>query len=103
MKAARAARKGTGGPSESKSDLSGLEIRPPKRTRGTSTKAAKNESQSLVVPIQENISQGDPNKFKILANEDIHQAGMEISSFMRGPGDSSSEEFKFWSNDFDGF
>ena len=98
MKAARAARKGTGGPSESKSDLSGLETRQPKRARATGTRVVigKDESQTLEIPAQENASQGDPKKLKILASEDIQQAGLEISSLMKGPGGSSeSAEFKF--------
>ena len=87
MKAARAARKGTGGPSESKSDLSGLETRQPKRARTTSTKAisSKHESQTLTVPVQEDVSQSDPKKLKILASEDIQQAAWRLAHSCEDP------------------
>ena len=62
MQAARAARRDSGGVVSSKSDMAGLEVRQPKRTRGANTQATPSKSGP---PAQEEPSQGVTPHFNL--------------------------------------
>ena len=105
MVEARPTQRDAGGASRIKSYLSGLETQTLKKRKGVGTKATSSmaESQISVPTIQEEVQQGTPKRIKTLMIDEVFRAHMEITSLMGEHMDSHAyEEFKFWSNSFDG-
>ena len=100
MQAARAARMNSGDVVPPQSDKVGLEIWQSKRAKGVTIQETPSKSDP---PAQEEPSQGASKRLKTFMTDEVCRADMEINSLMNTPGQSAvSEEFKFWSNNFDG-
>lgn len=111
MAAARAARMGDGGPSETKSDLAGLEVRIPKKKKNVVTRESALEAAAITAsPVKRPVEpeatiELAPKKLKTIMGNENNSADSEVSTLLKETGDNSSRastENKFWSADFDG-
>ena len=111
MAAARAARMRDGGPSETKSNLAGLEVRVPKKKKNAPVR--DNTQEAIVVtasPLKrpaepEPAPEPIPKKLKTIMGNENNSADWAVSNLLKETGDHSgraSTENQFWSADFDG-
>lgn len=96
------------GQNAAKWDLSGLETRLLKKRKLVPNKEIPNvsESQPLTLSPLKSFHPSSPKKMKTLMSNEVCRSDWEISSLLcetDGSGQTrSSNEFKFWSNSFDG-
>src|ERR1051325_9321063 len=96
MAAARAARMGDGGPSETKSNLSRLEVRVPKKKKNAPIR--DNTQEAIVItasplkrpPEPEAAPEPIPKKLKTIMGNENNSADWAVSNLLKETGDNSS-------------
>src|ERR1051325_6874352 len=110
MAEARAARMGDDGPSETKSNLVGLEVRVPKKKKNVTIRDPAPETNIITAsPLKrpaepEPAPESVPKKLKTVMGNETNSADWAISNLLKKTGDSSgrdSTENRFWAADFD--
>src|ERR1051325_5954634 len=111
MAEARAARMDSGGPSETKSNLAGPEVRVPKKKKNVTTRDPAAETNIIAAsPLKhpaepEPAPESIPKKMKTVMGNETNSTDWAISKLLKETGDSSggaSPENRFWAADFDG-
>ena len=96
MAAARAARMGDGGPSETKSNLSGLEVCVPKKKKNVSIRDNALETTVITAsPLKrpaepEPATEPIPKKLKTIMGNENNSADWAVSNLLKETGDNSS-------------